>query len=151
MSDNIASLKVIIFINNYIRTGKQIINISNSIFKLMKPLYFLLCLMIITSCNNKETPEGKVFSVKQNDEFTVKLKSNATTGYKWFLTGELSVVDSMEQKYTGGSGGTGAGGMEYWTFRGKNIGTDTLKFKYQMTPEMQEVSRVRQFIVNVTE
>lgn len=82
------------------------------------------------SCNEDETPEYSRFTINVNEEFTVNLKSNITTGYQWFLIGGNPYVDSVEKKYQSEFGGNGAGGMEFWTFRGKEKGIDTLRFIY---------------------
>jgi predicted secreted protein len=102
----------------------------SSYFRKMKLIFCFLMASIIISCNEDETPEHTRFTIDVNERFTVKLKSNVTTGYQWFLIGENPYVDSVEQKYRGEFGGNGAGGMEYWTFQGKEKGIDTLRFIY---------------------
>lgn len=96
----------------------------------MKWVNIFFILIVLVSCNDAETPEQTRFSINVGEEFTVKLKSNVTTGYQWFLIGENPYVDSTGKKYTSESGGAGAGGMEYWTFKGKAKGIDSLRFIY---------------------
>ena len=57
-------------------------------------------------------------------EFTLKLKSNPTTGYSWFLREyDTSLVTAVKHKFIPGSEKLiGAAGFELWTFKIKPLG-----------------------------
>jgi predicted secreted protein len=99
----------------------------------MKTTRYSLLFFILLSCNGTETSPESLLSVELNETLTLKLKSNATTGYKWFLFQKPVLVDSVERRYTSdfGAGCTnGAGGTETWEFKGLKRGIDTLRFIY---------------------
>jgi inhibitor of cysteine peptidase len=55
----------------------------------------------------------------QQPTFTLKLKSNPTTGYAWFLReyDPLIVTPIKQQFIAGDKNKIGAPGLEYWTFK----------------------------------
>lgn len=65
-----------------------------------------------------------VVVTQDQPEFTIKLKSNQTTGYSWFLREYntdlvLPIKHHFEKADTTN---VGAGGLEIWTFRVKRLG-----------------------------
>lgn len=53
-------------------------------------------------------------------QFTIKLKSNPTTGYSWFLRDyDTHLIKLVKHQYVAGANKKmiGAGGYELWTFR----------------------------------
>ncbi len=82
------------------------------------------------------------YSVSLGQKIVFEFESNATTGYQWQWDNSYAVsnVDSVEFSYitdTTYSNGEpieanvcGTGGIEYWTFKGVKVGSDTLKFSY---------------------
>ena len=71
--------------------------------------------------------------VKLGREFTLKLGSNATTGYQWQLAQPLAAgkVKFVDQGYiTPKNGKIGTGGVEVWTFKAIGKGQTEIMFKY---------------------
>ena len=71
--------------------------------------------------------------VKLGQQFSLKLESNATTGYQWQLAQSLASgkVRQVEQKYiTPKNGQIGTGGTEVWTFKAVGKGSTEIMFKY---------------------
>jgi inhibitor of cysteine peptidase len=82
-----------------------------------------------------KSDNGKTISAAPNQLITITLDSNATTGFKWNLTGEpdAKVLKLVVSKYnapqnTGGL--VGVGGTETWQFQAVGAGTGTLKLAY---------------------
>lgn len=72
-------------------------------------------------------------SVVKDQEFTITLTSNASTGYSWTLdeTYNSDIVEFIGSEYvTSDSNLTGAAGNEIWTFKAKNTGSTELNFRY---------------------
>jgi predicted secreted protein len=65
---------------------------------------------------------------------TVALSSNGSTGFEWSnpaQISDLSVLSQLDHRYVPPSGGgTGAGGLEIWTFRALKKGNCTVYLEY---------------------
>lgn len=78
---------------------------------------------------------GKSVTVRQNDQITVTLDGNPSTGYGWTVaagTGTI-LLQEGEPKYTPTSTSpmtTGSGGSYLFTFKAAQQGTATLKLIY---------------------
>jgi len=105
--------------------------------------FFSLALLLagIVACSNApeialtKNDNGKTIIAAPNQSITLTLDSNATTGYKWNLTGEpnAQIVKFVSSNYnapqnTGGL--VGVGGTETWKFQAIGAGTTTLKLAY---------------------
>lgn len=78
-----------------------------------------------TKSNNVFTEEKLNILVSPHQpEFTLKLKSNPTTGYTWFLRGyDSNLISPVKHSFQAGNQKLmGAPGFEYWTFRVKPAG-----------------------------
>lgn len=74
-----------------------------------------------------------VVLVEEGKEFTVRLGSNPTTGYRWRPAGALDdrMVKFVRSQYTPFEvGGTGSGGEESWTFLAVNRGDTEITMEY---------------------
>ena len=72
-------------------------------------------------------------TLKKNQELTIVLSSNATTGYSWQLNNsyDKNIVNFINTDYVNSSSGLmGAPGQELWNFKGINKGSTTLGFTY---------------------
>ena len=77
--------------------------------------------------NSDDTNEKNVFTEastsiivsSEKPEFTLKLKSNPTTGYSWFLREyDSQIITPIKHNYEASTSQLiGASGFEYWTFR----------------------------------
>lgn len=99
----------------------------------IKPL--LKILLIVWVCNIANAFAGDIpvytdeklnILVESNaSSFIVKLKSNPTTGYSWFLREyDSGLIQPVKHTYKSGEENKliGAGGYEYWTFNVKKAG-----------------------------
>lgn len=78
-----------------------------------------------TDNNHTYTEDKTSISVSVNDPvFVLKLKSNATTGYTWFLREyDAAIISPVKHEYVQPNKGLiGAPGFEYWTFKVKPAG-----------------------------
>jgi inhibitor of cysteine peptidase len=72
-------------------------------------------------------------SVRVGQTFTLKLRSNPTTGYVWALAEPLSegIIRFIGREYSAEkTDRVGAGGAEIWTFRAVGIGETQIGLKY---------------------
>jgi inhibitor of cysteine peptidase len=78
---------------------------------------------------------GSTISIRSGQKLVITLDSNATTGYRWALDGDLpaqlaQIGESAYKAEKHNDGRVGAGGTETWTFEGKSKGEGTIKLKY---------------------
>ena len=78
---------------------------------------------------------GKEITVAPGDTFTVILCSNATTGFKWTETPQISDTDVLMQishkfEPPENTGMVGAAGKETWTYKALKAGTATTQMTY---------------------
>jgi inhibitor of cysteine peptidase len=100
------------------------------------------------------TEPNKIINTEVNEEFTIALGSNPTTGYSWQVAYDekaLSLVDNTykEQDNTGKQI-VGAGGTEYFTFLALGKGETQVTFTYQRPweqPSAQDQTAV--FTINI--
>jgi len=80
------------------------------------------------------TEADKNITAKVGETFIIKLKSNATTGYQWQITGPLSpAVVKVSNVYVpdkAAAGTTGSGGVENWTFKAVSAGDALIQMEY---------------------
>ena len=76
---------------------------------------------------------GHSITLRIGQELALNLESNPSTGYRWFLASTPnSILTSLgKPTYKQGRPAPGAGGVESWTFRATDAGTQTLKFEYR--------------------
>jgi len=71
--------------------------------------------------------------VEQGNEFSLTLKSNASTGFQWRLAAPLdeSILKLVGSEYKASSGRRiGEGGTEVWTFQAVGVGTTSIRLEY---------------------
>lgn len=92
-------------------------------------------------------------AVKAGDEFVVTLDSNATTGYKWQLSGKPNgkIVTFVKSIYNAPSQAIpGKGGTESWSFKAVGKGSATITLAYARPWERGVAPvRVQRFDVGV--
>jgi inhibitor of cysteine peptidase len=94
---------------------------------------------------------GHPITLRIGEELVLKLESNPSTGYDWFLTDAQNPVLSSLGKpaYAQGRSTPGAGGIESWNFRASATGTQTLKLEYRR-PWEKNTSPAKTVIFQVT-
>jgi inhibitor of cysteine peptidase len=115
-----------------------------SLFVLLIPAFWLAACApltggtpVVVSCDvfNQQPHQTKQVSVTAGDSFSVTLCSNATTGYQWSDTAQISDLTVIEQlsHETLAPQNTkivGAPGSEMWTFKALKKGTTTIHMDY---------------------
>jgi len=80
------------------------------------------------------TEATKNITAKVGETFIIQLKSNATTGYQWQITGPLSpAVVKVSNVYVPPKSSdttVGAGGVEDWTFKAVSKGDALIQMEY---------------------
>jgi len=79
------------------------------------------------------TDSSRTIETEVGHEFVIVLDSNAGTGYRWSLVGEVdkNVLNIVEIRHNASkSGRLGAGGKDRWVLRGLRAGTVTLSLQY---------------------
>ena len=80
-----------------------------------------------------EKDAGRVVEVGAGQQFTVRLPSNATTGFRWEVADAGAVTQVGESVYEAPQepGIVGAGGTEVFTFKTGTSGPAELKLEYR--------------------
>ncbi len=94
----------------------------------------------------------KQITIETGSELTVRLDSNATTGFSWTdpVIGTTAVLAQVDNKYVAPSGGAvGAAGTQVWTFKASAKGSTTVKADYSRPWEGGEKA-ARTFLLTVT-
>ena len=120
-------------------------------------LLLLTTVYIFSGCNIKGTTytegnNGDNLNLKVNDEITIKLESNITTGFKWNLSNEtdaniISLVSSDYKQTPADKNLVGAGGFETFTFQAKSKGSTTIILTYNQ-PWEKGVAPLKTFKIN---
>jgi inhibitor of cysteine peptidase len=97
----------------------------------------MLAVMGLSGCTTEVkayTDSGKTINTKVNQEFTIALGSNITTGYSWQPVFDSTVLEKLNQEYkendTTGNQIVGAGGTEYFYFKALKSGETKITFTY---------------------
>jgi inhibitor of cysteine peptidase len=129
----------------------------------MKVILVLTCLLAaflgLAACSS--APEdlsvdmsnsGQEVTISNGGILTVKLDSNASTGYSW--TADAAVADNTVLKQTDhiyqppATAMPGAGGQEAWNFKGLKAGKTTISMDYRR-PFETNVAPVKTFSITV--
>lgn len=122
----------------------------------IKLIVFLIFLVVAT-CNNQEVinhltkeNQNQHVKIRQQQEFTVTLPANPTTGYTWSVADSNTIhIQAIETvKYTAHSKKIGAGGDQEFRFKATEPGTSTLKLIYHR-PWEKDVAPVDSFTVTI--
>ena len=95
---------------------------------MIRSLFFALTLLVsvgVFAGSEVHTQDKSAFTVTSKQaEFTIKLKSNPTTGYSWYLTSyNANVVQPVKHTFEAPAKKLmGAPGYELWTFKVKPEG-----------------------------
>ena len=94
-------------------------------------------------------PEQTI-NVRVNRQFVIALESNPTTGYRWEVEFDHSLLELVESKFVPAGPGhvIGAGGEERFTFRALGPGETLLTLTYRRPWEEKPVAE-KVFAVNI--
>jgi inhibitor of cysteine peptidase len=114
--------------------------------------------LALAGCSTAEvkayTEAGQTITATANQEITIALGSNPTTGYSWQPVYDEKYLTLTSRDYqaddTTGKQIVGAGGTEYFHFKALKSGETQVKFTYQRpweTPTAQDQTQT--FTINV--
>jgi inhibitor of cysteine peptidase len=122
-------------------------------------LLLLTAVYIFSGCTIKvatytESNNGDNLNLKINDVISIKLESNATTGYKWNLSEEnssgiISLVSSDYTEKENKDNLVGVGGFETFTFKTVSRGSTTLILTYNR-PWEKDIQPEKIFKLNIS-
>lgn len=102
----------------------------------------ILTVGILLSCAAPKaavyTDETRTIFVKVNEEFTIGLPANPTTGYQWTESHDSSLLSLVGSEYKSSKqakGLVGAGGMQYFKFKALKPGMTSINLRYQRPTE----------------
>ncbi len=105
----------------------------------------VLSVLIATIFLSCAAPQATVYTdptqtifVKVNQEFTIGIPANATTGYQWTEDHDASLLSLVNSEYKASKqakGLVGAGGMQYFKFKALKAGTARISLSYQRPAE----------------
>ena len=115
----------------------------------------MLALTLVTGCGgDTETYSDaeQAIDIGVNQEFTIALNSNPTTGYSWQESYDESVLELVEKSYRPGAKAepevVGAGGTEYFQFKALQPGETELVMTYKRVWEEEYLEQLA-FTVNI--
>jgi inhibitor of cysteine peptidase len=76
---------------------------------------------------------GNKIAVAANQNFTIRLRSNPSTGYRWQESYDHTYVSLVNKTFVSDphpSGAVGVGGYDVYTFKAVKVGTTTIRFDY---------------------
>jgi predicted secreted protein len=119
----------------------------------MKKLIVLLFYTASFLSCSEENETLQDFKIKVGESFTIELEANWSTGYSWTWENspEVYTVDTTGRAYIQSDPGLGGGtGTEEWTFVGKSVGKEILKFYYlKANDQDSDPLKKREYLVNV--
>lgn len=97
--------------------------------------------------------DGTSVTLRPGGKLNLKLDSNPTTGYYWYLKDiDASSVDQLSEDYFADpapEGITGSGGHQMFVFEALQIGKSNLKLSYERSP--QDVAETLTLKIKVVE
>jgi inhibitor of cysteine peptidase len=118
----------------------------------------LLITTVLTGCGGTKvtayTESSQAINVNLNQDFTIALQANPTTGYDWqpvFDAGLLSQVKKdYQQDDHSGKQLVGSGGTDFFTFKGLKAGETKITFTYYRpweTPKAEDKQQVFNIVI----
>ncbi len=126
----------------------------------MKKFLVLVMVAVVTTylvagCASKVetyTDTGQAISTGVNQEFTIALGSNPTTGYSWQESHDEAILNLVEKTYKPGEpakeGLVGAGGVEYFRFKALKTSETKITMTYKRPWETEAIDQ-KIFTVNI--
>lgn len=92
---------------------------------------FALSIISGTYAAFKPTYTTKNINVKLNDELTIALDSNPSTGYEWYPNYDTNFLEMVSSYYIPSNENCGAPGTDVFVFKALKTGETDVIFKYQ--------------------
>jgi inhibitor of cysteine peptidase len=93
-----------------------------------------------------ESPDN--IQIRSGEDFTIKLESNPTTGYKWLPNYNDTYVKLISNDFVPQTKLMGAGGIERFFFRAVKSGNTDIEMIYKRVWEKKPI-KSRKFRVNI--
>ena len=96
----------------------------------------ILMVSLIAGCGGVDayTDSEQVINTTVNQEFTIALDSNPTTGYNWEASYDENMLSLEKEEYnpdTKAPGLVGAGGTQYYQFQALKVGETEITVTYK--------------------
>lgn len=111
----------------------------------------IVSILYLSSCDTskkviKSVPAEKLtetYTIKATDTLTIKMSSNPSTGYRWYLSSKIKpkVIKYESDNYVANDKNMniiGGGGTHYWKFSAKKTGEVYIWFEYKRVAEDKE-------------
>jgi len=116
----------------------------------------ILALTLVTGCGGGDiepySDAEQAIGIGVNQEFTIALNSNPTTGYSWQESYDESFLELVEKSYRPGAEAepevVGAGGTEYFQFKALQPGETELVITHKRSWEEEYLEQLV-FTVNI--
>jgi inhibitor of cysteine peptidase len=112
----------------------------------------MLVAVVLSGCGSPVeayTDSGKMINVSVNQEFTIALGSNPTTGYSWQAAYDKPVIELVRNEYKPddhtGKNLVGSGGTEFFVLKALRKGETKVTFTYRRPweqPSLQDQTQV---------
>lgn len=111
----------------------------------------ILVACLVAGCGGVKTyvDDNKTIITTVDQEFTIALDSNPTTGYKWQVSHDVTMLSLVEDRYEPdekAAGLVGAGGTQYYRFKALRKGNTEVILIY-MRPWEEKTATERVFKV----
>lgn len=98
--------------------------------------------------NNLQGQKNLTITAKKDDQFTVELVANQTTGFSWQAQFDETFIKKAKQEYIlPNSSLLGASGLEKFQFQALKAGQTEIKFSYQRPWEKQPAQVLKYQVV----
>ena len=87
-------------------------------------------------------------TVNFGESFDIVLESNATTGYQWIAEYDSRELELAESRYIVQGEGIGAGGVEVFTFKPKQVEDVKIRFIYKREWENHHIEE-KDYLIHV--
>jgi inhibitor of cysteine peptidase len=94
---------------------------------------------------------GQTINIGVNQEFTIALGANHTTGYSWKESHDQTILELVKWNYeeVAQEGVVGAGGIEYFRFKAIKAGETEITLTYEQQWEGGGVGETKVFTVKI--
>ena len=109
----------------------------------------------IIDISNDVKPENQeensnVINTKKEDNFSIVLETNPTTGYQWEISVDSDYIQLDDRNFSSGSseGMVGVGGKETFNFTALKLGNTEITFSY-LRPWEKDVEPIEKKVYNI--
>lgn len=134
------------------QAGQAIFDIHQKTVNLVRVVNYKINSTAVNSSNlanqTESRQQGNTVSIKKDQEFSLYLKSNPTTGYDWIPIFNVSIVKLVSHSFKPSSLLMGASGTDTFVFKGMSLGMTLIKMLYKRSWENNSVAE-KKFVVRI--